>query len=332
MKKGCENCNKSVYLIGGLVLQLHDVWNCTGLRVQKEDHDPIVEVICDPDNGLKLENVYLECKEVPTTLGEEEPELVPKAKNLNSTKPIKKRKGRKRKWSVQKKSNKTNVSPKPANILEVQVEPFVPDETPAPNSPDSSIHDNETNDIPRKSPESVIHDEKCDDISSKSPLYEAPDDDTSDGGFSDIDLDEMADIKAPTAENPEQIDGPKKKGRKRKPDSVEWQKNTPCDLCNQRFRNDRAVQRHKKLKHGIDISTDCQICGKKLASYQNWRRHMSLHTGIRELMCSYCGLGFHTQRKLEDHVNLHTGVTPFSCDVCGKTFSTTNQRYAHSKV
>ncbi|XP_040977761.1 zinc finger protein 653 isoform X10 [Aquila chrysaetos chrysaetos] len=58
-------------------------------------------------------------------------------------------------------------------------------------------------------------------------------------------------------------------------------------------------------------------CGKRFYLANHLRRHMVIHSGVREFTCETCGKSFKRKNHLEVHRRTHTGETPLQCEVCG---------------
>lgn len=106
----------------------------------------------------------------------------------------------------------------------------------------------------------------------------------------------------------------------------------PCPQCHTLFRTQRTLQIHQKSKHGINPSTECDVCNKVFTSVGNLKQHKQTHNDTRRYICSYCGKGFNLHFNLKDHMNEHTGAKPYVCGICGKAFGKASHRVAHMRV
>ncbi|KAJ7400422.1 hypothetical protein WISP_00208 [Willisornis vidua] len=51
-------------------------------------------------------------------------------------------------------------------------------------------------------------------------------------------------------------------------------------------------------------------CGKRFYLANHLRRHLGVHSGVREFTCDTCGKSFKRKNHLEVHRRTHTGETP----------------------
>ncbi|CAH0596932.1 unnamed protein product [Chrysodeixis includens] len=89
-----------------------------------------------------------------------------------------------------------------------------------------------------------------------------------------------------------------------------------CPFCNQLIRRN-ALTQHIKYGHN-NIKPRCNICFKTFANPNNLKRHMMIHSGIREFECDICFKRFHQKITMQTHRLTH--MNPFSCNQCDKTF------------
>uniref|UniRef100_A0A0K8UKU0 Zinc finger protein Xfin n=2 Tax=Bactrocera latifrons TaxID=174628 RepID=A0A0K8UKU0_BACLA len=61
---------------------------------------------------------------------------------------------------------------------------------------------------------------------------------------------------------------------------------------------------------------ECYLCGKKVQSSYNLRRHMMIHTGERPFGCDMCDRRFREFSDLKKHRRRHSNETNFVCMVC----------------
>lgn len=89
-----------------------------------------------------------------------------------------------------------------------------------------------------------------------------------------------------------------------------------CPFCNQLIRRN-ALTQHIKYGHN-NIKPRCNVCYKTFANPNNLKRHMMIHSGIREFECDICFKRFHQKITMQTHRLTH--MNPFSCNQCDQTF------------
>uniref|UniRef100_A0A8C0ILS0 Zinc finger protein 653 n=1 Tax=Chelonoidis abingdonii TaxID=106734 RepID=A0A8C0ILS0_CHEAB len=152
---------------------------------------------------------------------------------------------------------------------------------------------------------------------------------------------EMPEELEPAQENtepePEEIDGsdmsaiiyeipkePEKRRRSRRgrvmdADGMLEMFHCPYEGCSQVYVALSSFQNHVNLVHRKGKTKVCPHpgCGKKFYLSNHLRRHMIIHSGIREFTCETCGKSFKRKNHLEVHRRTHTGETPLQCEICG---------------
>ncbi|XP_069673072.1 zinc finger protein 37-like isoform X24 [Periplaneta americana] len=104
-----------------------------------------------------------------------------------------------------------------------------------------------------------------------------------------------------------------------------------CDHCGKKLASRENMRVHLRIHTGERPFT-CHICGKQFQAPSGIKRHLKeVHEGVKEHVCDICGRAFANKRTLEDHRRIHTGERPFVCDLCGKTFKTKASLYVHNK-
>ncbi|KAJ7316981.1 hypothetical protein JRQ81_003143 [Phrynocephalus forsythii] len=93
----------------------------------------------------------------------------------------------------------------------------------------------------------------------------------------------------------------------------------PYEGCTQVYVALSSFQNHVNLVHRKGKTKVCPHpgCGKKFYLSNHLRRHMIIHSGIREFTCETCGKSFKRKNHLEVHRRTHTGETPLQCEICG---------------
>ncbi|XP_075438053.1 zinc finger protein 653 [Ascaphus truei] len=93
----------------------------------------------------------------------------------------------------------------------------------------------------------------------------------------------------------------------------------PFEGCTQVYTTLSSSQNHTNLVHRKGKTKVCPEpgCEKRFYLSNHLRRHMLIHTDVREFICETCGKSFKRKNHLEVHRRTHTGETPLQCEVCG---------------
>ncbi|XP_050770356.1 LOW QUALITY PROTEIN: zinc finger protein 653 [Gymnogyps californianus] len=112
-----------------------------------------------------------------------------------------------------------------------------------------------------------------------------------------------------------------RRGRAPHPDPEELPEPIACPYagCGQVYVALSSFQNHVNLVHRKGRTQQCPQpgCGKRFYLANHLRRHMVIHSGVREFTCETCGKSFKRKNHLEVHRRTHTGETPLQCEVCG---------------
>ncbi|XP_051496596.1 zinc finger protein 653 isoform X2 [Apus apus] len=112
-----------------------------------------------------------------------------------------------------------------------------------------------------------------------------------------------------------------RRGRVPPPDPEEPPEPFTCPYvgCGQVYVALSSFQNHVNLVHRKGRTQQCPQpgCGKRFYLANHLRRHMVIHSGVREFTCETCGKSFKRKNHLEVHKRTHTGETPLQCDICG---------------
>ncbi|XP_048002777.1 zinc finger protein 724-like [Leguminivora glycinivorella] len=85
------------------------------------------------------------------------------------------------------------------------------------------------------------------------------------------------------------------------------EKRFKCDRCEKSFTQKTNLVFHMRVHSASRPSYECPLCGKHFAFFNNRRRHMFIHTGLKPFKCETCGKCFTTageQRAHVEHVHL----------------------------
>lgn len=100
-----------------------------------------------------------------------------------------------------------------------------------------------------------------------------------------------------------------------------------CPFCNQIIRRN-ALTQHIKYGHN-NIKPRCNICLKTFANPNNLKRHMMIHSGIREFECDICFKRFHQKITMQTHRLTH--MQPHACNQCEQSFQSKTALTAHKE-
>lgn len=98
-----------------------------------------------------------------------------------------------------------------------------------------------------------------------------------------------------------------------------------CPFCHQLIRRNVLTQ-HIKYGHN-NIKPKCDLCSKTFANPNNLKRHMMIHSGIREFECDICLKRFHQKITMQTHRLTH--MNPFACNQCDMTFENKSALQSH---
>ncbi|XP_039745965.1 zinc finger and SCAN domain-containing protein 2-like isoform X1 [Pararge aegeria] len=88
-----------------------------------------------------------------------------------------------------------------------------------------------------------------------------------------------------------------------------------CPFCDQDVKRNTLTQ-HIKYTH--NSKPQCNLCKKTFANQNNLKRHMMIHSGIKDFECDICQKRFHQKITMQTHRLTH--VNPFTCYQCGIKF------------
>ncbi|CAH2097787.1 unnamed protein product [Euphydryas editha] len=97
-----------------------------------------------------------------------------------------------------------------------------------------------------------------------------------------------------------------------------------CPFCNQNIKRNTLTQ-HIKYVH--NNKPQCNICSKTFANQNNLKRHMMIHSGIKDFECDICHKRFHQKITMQTHRLTH--VNPFTCSQCGIKFENKSELTTH---
>ena len=78
-----------------------------------------------------------------------------------------------------------------------------------------------------------------------------------------------------------------------------------AESCNKAYSTLKALKKHKKLSHEVDLSSvTCKICNKKLSTKFKLKAHMLVHTNAKPFSCVHCNETFKEKRNVIKHIKL----------------------------
>uniref|UniRef100_A0A3Q2QYD3 Zinc finger protein 578-like n=1 Tax=Fundulus heteroclitus TaxID=8078 RepID=A0A3Q2QYD3_FUNHE len=101
-----------------------------------------------------------------------------------------------------------------------------------------------------------------------------------------------------------------------------------CKECNKGFLCSYSLKQHERVHDGP--TNFCVICERHF-SKNGFIRHMQMHRGERNFLCTTCGKAFLSSGELRLHNRSHTGEMPYTCIHCGKGFSSKGHLVVHTR-
>lgn len=115
-------------------------------------------------------------------------------------------------------------------------------------------------------------------------------------------------------------------------ESLGIQKNPfQCSQCGKVLKTKYSLKRHLQMHSGIK-QYQCDQCKREFFLHSNLLKHLRCHSSNKKHVCSECGMRFYERNKLVIHLRRHTGEKPFSCSICLKSFVSRDQLRVHEKV
>ncbi|CRL04950.1 CLUMA_CG018264, isoform A [Clunio marinus] len=96
-----------------------------------------------------------------------------------------------------------------------------------------------------------------------------------------------------------------------------------CPKCPGKFRNNKFLEIHDKIKHCNQTLFMCPICAKSLSSewaLDNHIRYVHSTEDQRKHKCKFCPKKFTHKSKLNIHEATHSTERPFMCQICPARF------------
>ncbi|KAK7021094.1 hypothetical protein SK128_026416 [Halocaridina rubra] len=97
-------------------------------------------------------------------------------------------------------------------------------------------------------------------------------------------------------------------------------KRAKCHICGKEVYDNSKLKRHLLIHSGIK-DFKCTLCEKAFYDNRALKKHMIVHSGRKDYKCTTCNKAFNDQRNFKRHMHLHTGIKDFKCDMCDKRFA-----------
>uniref|UniRef100_A0A1I8Q076 C2H2-type domain-containing protein n=1 Tax=Stomoxys calcitrans TaxID=35570 RepID=A0A1I8Q076_STOCA len=107
-----------------------------------------------------------------------------------------------------------------------------------------------------------------------------------------------------------------------------------CDDCGITVANKSALKLHKKEKHLNTEKTEhkCHICSKISPTLRALKKHIhEVHAMSYQFKCTLCSKEFKRADNFKDHMSRHTGTPMYCCPWCPKTFNSNGNMHQHRK-
>src|SRR6266404_1091374 len=108
-----------------------------------------------------------------------------------------------------------------------------------------------------------------------------------------------------------------------------------CEICQKKFTNDQAKQRHHDSVHLKLRPFSCSKCSLSFSSHQIMIRHIfSVHEeSLFDCTVRGCDKKFKFLVEIPEHVkNVHPQLPPFKCNVCTNEYSSKAKLNYHMNV
>ncbi|XP_052763733.1 uncharacterized protein LOC128205811 [Mya arenaria] len=123
---------------------------------------------------------------------------------------------------------------------------------------------------------------------------------------------------------------------KRHIETIHNKVNYPCEVCTKTFatkyRRDHHFQVVHEGKKKLVKSVICDVCGLSFDGTFKLKRHMSIHTGIKQHKCEKCGKQYLDLASLKNHImQIHDNIRPYVCEICAMEFTVKSNMLRHQR-
>ncbi|XP_058463073.1 transcription factor grauzone-like isoform X2 [Malaya genurostris] len=110
------------------------------------------------------------------------------------------------------------------------------------------------------------------------------------------------------------------------------EKKLQCHICNRFIIGKRGMQKHLRTVHcDRNLEFPCDICFQKYKNERYLRLHKARVHVEDKFECEFCGKRFKRNINLKEHRASHTGEVLYTCNLCGLTSNSNGNLYSHKK-
>ena len=105
-----------------------------------------------------------------------------------------------------------------------------------------------------------------------------------------------------------------------------------CEECEKKFVSPGTLRGHTLARHSNAVFI-CEECGTEFKLKQQYKNHLTLHTGERKIPCRAIGCRkmFRSYNARSNCETAHKGIKNFKCKLCSKLFLRRNSFKLHTK-
>ena len=93
-----------------------------------------------------------------------------------------------------------------------------------------------------------------------------------------------------------------------------------CPTCNLTFKTIQGLKHHTENIHLDQKDFECDVCYKSYSSFENLRKHKGRHQNKETLLCEFCENTYASKQALNHHVETTHSDNPKEkdkkCDIC----------------
>ena len=97
-----------------------------------------------------------------------------------------------------------------------------------------------------------------------------------------------------------------------------------CEDCGFSCSQKDNLRLHKEFRHPVSGQQEkkftCDICSASFLTNSNLRRHVLIHSDVKQCVCETCGKSFKDAGSLKQH-NFSHGNQDYCCTICSQTFT-----------